>query len=98
MSIILCLGNYMNGGTRNGQADGFELDILRKLENTKNTTKKVSLLQYIAKMLVARNPTAPKIRDSLNNVFRAASLAPLDQLVNDVRSLKNRFNSMKKTC
>ena len=32
--LVLAFGNYMNGGNKTqGQADGFELDILLKLKN-----------------------------------------------------------------
>lgn len=31
LKVILALGNYMNGGTRNGQAHGFQLDTLSKV-------------------------------------------------------------------
>lgn len=47
-SIILTLGNYMNGGNRQrGQADGFGLDILPKLKDVKSNDSKVTLLHYI---------------------------------------------------
>lgn len=36
-SIILALGNFMNGGNRQrGQADGFGLEILSKLKDVKS--------------------------------------------------------------
>lgn len=47
-SIILTLGNYMNGGNmQRGQADGFGLDILPKLKDVKSNDSKVTLLHYI---------------------------------------------------
>ena len=33
LETILALGNYLNGGTERGQADGFGLDILNKLKD-----------------------------------------------------------------
>ncbi len=35
MGTILAVGNYMNGGTKRGRADGFKLNALLKLESTK---------------------------------------------------------------
>ena len=32
---ILAVGNYMNGGTKRGRADGFKINALLKLESTK---------------------------------------------------------------
>lgn len=52
-SIILTLGNYMNGGNRlRGQADGFGLDVLNKLRDVKSKDKKITLLQYIVKTYI----------------------------------------------
>lgn len=39
----MCVGNYMNGGTPLGQADGFHLDILPKL---KDILAKVRYINY----------------------------------------------------
>ena len=33
--LILAIGNYMNGGSNRGQADGFSLDVLPRLADTK---------------------------------------------------------------
>ncbi len=51
LAIVLTLGNYMNGGTAKGQADGFEIDALTKLITTKNISNKISLVHYIATTL-----------------------------------------------
>lgn len=36
MEFILAFGNYMNGGTQRGQADGFDLSIMPKLKDVKS--------------------------------------------------------------
>jgi hypothetical protein len=36
LGLILAFGNYMNGGTNRGQADGFGLEILSKLKDVKS--------------------------------------------------------------
>ncbi|KAG4074898.1 hypothetical protein HA402_009323 [Bradysia odoriphaga] len=54
-SIILTLGNYMNGGNRQrGQADGFGLEILGKLKDVKSNDPKVTLLHFIVKTYISR--------------------------------------------
>jgi len=54
-SIILTLGNYMNGGNRaRGQADGFGLEILGKLKDVKSKDSKVTLLHFIVKTYIGR--------------------------------------------
>ena len=46
LSCILDLGNILNGGTQKGQADGFNLDILKTINNMKDGNNK-SVLVYI---------------------------------------------------
>lgn len=54
-SIILTLGNYMNGGNRQrGQADGFGLEILSKLKDVKSKDPRVTLLHFIVKTYIDR--------------------------------------------
>lgn len=54
-SIILTLGNYMNGGNRmRGQADGFGLEILNKLKDVKSKDSKVTLLHFIIKTYISQ--------------------------------------------
>lgn len=52
-SIILTVGNFMNGGNRyRGQADGFGLDVLGKLRDVKSKDKKITLLHFIVKTFI----------------------------------------------
>uniref|UniRef100_A0A7G3AW85 Putative rhoa gtpase effector dia/diaphanous n=1 Tax=Lutzomyia longipalpis TaxID=7200 RepID=A0A7G3AW85_LUTLO len=52
-SLILTLGNYMNGGNRTrGQADGFGLEILGKLKDVKSKDSKITLLHFIVKTYI----------------------------------------------
>lgn len=54
-SIILTLGNFMNGGNRQrGQADGFGLEILGKLKDVKSKDPKITLLHFIVKTYIAQ--------------------------------------------
>ncbi len=51
MEIVLALGNYINGGTYRGGAYGFKLDILTKLQDTKSSDNKTTLLHYLATLI-----------------------------------------------
>ena len=46
LSALLGFGNYLNGGTNKGQADGFALGDLGKMSVTKDNANTVSLLEY----------------------------------------------------
>lgn len=55
-SIILTLGNYMNGGNRTrGQADGFDIEILGKLKDVKSKDSKITLLHFIVKTHIRKS-------------------------------------------
>ena len=41
MEMILSFGNYMNGGTQRGQADGYDLGILAKLRDVKSMVRTI---------------------------------------------------------
>lgn len=60
MSIILALGNYMNGGNlTRGQADGFGIEILPKLRDVKSKDSSVTLLHFIVRTYMKKYLTDP---------------------------------------
>lgn len=44
---MLAVGNYLNGGSARGQADGFNLEALESLNSTKDVSNTITLLEYI---------------------------------------------------
>lgn len=66
LSIILTLGNYMNGGNhQRGQADGFGLEILGKLKDVKSSDSKTTLLHYIVKTYVVEGRKKGNLLENL---------------------------------
>lgn len=68
LAVILSLGNYMNGGTNRGQADGFELiSALDKLGDTKALDGQMTLLTYVScvcsRIFVAKKTREGRIED-----------------------------------
>lgn len=64
-SIILTLGNYMNGGNRDrGQADGFGLEILPKLKDVKGTaeSRTPTLLHFVVQVYIDKYVAAKGIK------------------------------------
>lgn len=45
--MILACGNYMNGSTPRGQADGFAIEILPKIKDIKGKDNSITLLQVL---------------------------------------------------
>ncbi|XP_005093520.2 uncharacterized protein LOC101845155 [Aplysia californica] len=50
LETVLAVGNHMNGGTENGQADGFKLDILNSLKDMQDQSHRGNLLELIMKI------------------------------------------------
>ena len=47
LGALLAVGNYLNGGTKRGQADGFDLEILPKIQDVKTTDNKSTLMDWL---------------------------------------------------
>jgi len=60
--MILHLGNYLNQGTRRGNASGYRIDVLNKLADTRSRDGKMSLLRFAVEMF--KRDVAPNFRFS----------------------------------
>lgn len=105
LSIILALGNYMNGGNRDrGQADGFGLEILPKLRDVKSaTSSSLTLLHYIVQTYIQAN--VPTGILSFNDVVKPlpessdleqASTVVFDDIEQDLKSLSLQIDNCQK--
>ncbi|KAG5675766.1 hypothetical protein PVAND_005643 [Polypedilum vanderplanki] len=101
-SIILTLGNFMNGGNRQrGQADGFGLEILGKLKDVKSKDPKITLLHFIVKTYIARSrQNGIAITDLKlpvpNDVDKSLSI-DFEECKQQLNALKNKLEECKKT-
>lgn len=102
LSIILVLGNYMNGGNRDrGQADGFGLEILPKLRDVKSSTSSsVTLLHYIVQTYIqSKVPegiiTFDEVKKPLPEPsdLEQASNVVFDDIDQDLKSLERQIGS-----
>ena len=59
LALVLAIGNYMNGGTTRGQADGFGLEILPKLKDVKSKDNSHNLLQFVVQQYVRKHDLVP---------------------------------------
>ena len=60
LGTILAIGNVLNDGTKNGQADGFDMDVVKlsKPSAIKDCNGK-SLLDYACKQIMQNHKTFP---------------------------------------
>lgn len=68
VEVILAVGNFINGGTRRGEAYGFRLVSITKLIDTKTTDNKTNLLQYIAALVKKKAPELLNFYEELASV------------------------------
>jgi diaphanous 1 len=95
LSLILAVGNYMNGNTSRGQAHGVKLDMLVKLVNIKQTSSnKETLMHFIVKQYEQIFPEDEWFFDHWLSIWKAPSVN-MKQLEGDLKSLETSVNLAK---
>jgi len=90
--LILLFGNHMNG-SRRGQAEGFKLDSLTKLQDTKSNDRAVTFLHYLAEIIDAK---LPHIRDFCDEFdLERSTKVSLQMIAADVQSLRKGLDLAK---
>jgi len=86
LGLLLGIGNYLNGGTQRGQADGFTLEILETLVTTKDVHNSTSLLEYITSLFCTKyGDRAPQdFAEELSSVGKAINTPTLQALAVDL--------------
>ena len=88
LGYVLALGNYMNGCTAKGQADGFNLKCLSKLDMTKDRNNKVTLIHYICHLCYKSTPEVLQVVEEFKLVHEAKSVS-LEQVEKELESMNN---------
>lgn len=70
--VVLSLGNALNDGTARGGAKGFKLNILLKLNQVKASDNSMNLLNYVAKVLRAKDPAIIEFDKGLPSIESAS--------------------------
>ena len=63
LTVILKMGNFMNGGSRRGGAFGIKLDVLNKIETAKSKSGKFTLVHYLVQQLIDIDADALKVEE-----------------------------------
>ncbi|XP_067588173.1 protein diaphanous homolog 1 [Pseudorca crassidens] len=88
LEITLLVGNYMNAGSRNAGAFGFNISFLCKLRDTKSTDQKMTLLHFLAELCENNYPEVLKFPDELAHVEKASRVS--------AENLQKNLDQMKK--
>ncbi|XP_011337146.1 protein diaphanous isoform X1 [Ooceraea biroi] len=101
LELILLFGNYMNCGSRNGQAFGFEISFLTKLTSTKDIDNKQTLMHYLVNTIEVKFPECLNFMEELAHVDRASRVSMeniqriLRQMENNIRNLEQDLMNAK---
>lgn len=74
LELILELGNYMNSGSRNDQAYGFEISSLTKLMDTKDINNKKSFLHFVVGTIAQKSPELLNFGEEIPHTEKAACI------------------------
>nr|GEU86394.1 hypothetical protein [Tanacetum cinerariifolium] len=100
MQTILSLGNALNQGTSRGQAAGFKLDSLLKLNDTRAKSNKMTLMHYLCKVLAEKLPELLDFSKELGSL-EAASKIQLKAVAEDTQMITKGLDIViqeKKMC
>ncbi|XP_065410881.1 protein diaphanous homolog 1 isoform X2 [Chrysemys picta bellii] len=95
LEITLLVGNFMNAGSRNAGAFGFNISFLCKLRDTKSTDQKLTLLHFLTELCEQQYPDIMKFPDELIHVEKASRVSTenlqknLDQMKKQISDLQH---------
>lgn len=101
LATILTLGNYLNGGTTRGQADGFGLDILPKIKDIKTQDGTSNLLVYVSsKYCSDSSKQSLHLEYPLPEaiVFRNASQVKLEEIEGSLAAIEREIANCERKC
>ncbi|KAH3764628.1 actin binding protein [Pelomyxa schiedti] len=84
LGTILAIGNYLNGGTPRGQADGFNIEMLTQFAEIKDSSSSSNLLSYA----IGSCSESQNIPTELEHVSEAATV--------DIKLVETNLNSLIK--
>ncbi|XP_076178549.1 diaphanous related formin 1 [Ptiloglossa arizonensis] len=101
LELILLLGNYMNSGSKNAQAFGFEINFLTKLTSTKDIDNKLTLMHYLVGTIEREFPECLSFPEELTHVDKASRVSlenvqkTLRQMDSNIRNLEQDLSNAK---
>ncbi|XP_043474411.1 protein diaphanous isoform X2 [Leptopilina heterotoma] len=94
LELILLLGNYMNSGSKNGQAFGFEISFLTKLTSTKDIDNRQTLMHYLVDTIERKFPDCLNFMEELTHVDRASRVS-LENIQRTLRQMESNIKNLE---
>ncbi|XP_055969711.1 inverted formin-2 isoform X2 [Sorex fumeus] len=91
--LILKIGNFLNYGSHTGNADGFKMNTLLKLTETKSQQSRVTLLHHVLEEVEKSHPDLLQLPQELEQPSQAAGIN-LDVLHTEVTSTLQKLEEM----
>ena len=97
LSITLGLGNILNGGSIRGQADGFALDLIKKLPGIKDNNGN-SIITWICSKAHKIDPNFEGFKGKFPQLEKAAqfSLKEINQTLSDIKKIISQIEKFIK--
>ncbi|KAG7266046.1 hypothetical protein CRUP_013775, partial [Coryphaenoides rupestris] len=95
LQIILLVGNFMNSGSRNGNAFGFPISYLCKLRDTKSADLKQTLLHFLANECQEQHPKVMGFVDELVHVEKASRVSA-ETLQKNIEQMGRQIKTLEK--
>ena len=101
LELVLLVGNYLNSGTKNAQAVGFEISYLPKLTSTKDAENKTTLLHYLVDIIEEKFDEVLTFSEEVAHVDRASRVSmdsiqkTLKQMDSSVKNLEMDLKNAK---
>jgi Formin Homology 2 Domain len=95
LGMVLRIGNVMNEGTRTGGAAGFRFDSLLRLTQTKTSDGKITVLDYLVTVFVAKGERDTlDLASDLPDCHKASRLL-ISDMTNEVKLLQESLEQCK---
>eukprot|EP00946_MAST-07B_sp_MAST-7B-sp1_P000109 g109.t1 len=92
---VLAVGNAMNRGSHVGEVPGFTLESLPRLWSTKGNDKRTTVLDFVVRMLLERDPHLAGLPKTLALLSTARNVQQKDLLA-QVRQLQLKYEKQQK--
>lgn len=95
LALILVTGNYMNSGGFAGNAAGFKISSLLKLQDTRANKPRMTLMHYIVEVAEEKDEKLLSFPDEIHNLQQASKLS-VDHLKSEINLLKKKVGNLEK--
>ncbi|KAK9765284.1 hypothetical protein K7432_006513 [Basidiobolus ranarum] len=93
LQLILIIGNFMNGKDFRGNAKGFKIHSLNRLNDIRTNNDSTTLLHFLLNVIEKKFPELLKIREELK-ITKVASQGSFTEISDMIYTLRNEHNKL----